>query len=154
MANTFYDHLLGILSYFDAKTGKSKDFPIRFLDSPAPTNHSPRFPNLDYQKKYTDMAYEALEQANRNARFGFVLDNARNDGFPGAGYMDGNFVMFLVREDKRGEVGLDGRRITPSDADYRFELSAFDDLFQWGFQGREAVLTAAVRRLKDLDLKG
>jgi hypothetical protein len=150
--STFYNDRTGELAYTD-QAGNIKVYPVKFLDYPAPPDHTPKLADLEYQKAYLDAAEDALKLANRNAKHGFILDNARNDGFKGSGFMDGRIRVFFVREDKKGQVGLDGRRITPSDADYRFEMDSYDDIKTWVFRGRSKVIEEAVARLKEIDEK-
>lgn len=149
---TFYNDRTGELAYVN-KDGNIKTYPVKFLDYPAPPSHKPKLADLSYQNAFLDAAEDVLKQANRNAKTGFVIDNARNDGFNGKGFMDGRIRVFFVREDHKGQVGFDGRRVTPSDADYRFEMDSFDELDTWVFRGRDTVISEAVARLKDIDEK-
>ncbi len=153
MSNTFYDHGEGIFTKFDAVTGKYTDSAIKYLDSPALTSYIPKQPNLEFQKMFTDLAYEAIEKVNKDAKFGFVLDQFRLDGFPGAGFTDGSFTAFVVRKDKIGRKSMDGGPDLKSDAGYRYEMRAFDSKDMIEHSGRKFVLDTFVRQMKELDAK-
>lgn len=153
MSNTFYDHLSRTLFTYDPKTNKNIPSTVKFLDSPAPPDHQPKYPDLEYQTQFIELAQNAVKNVNKKAKNGFVIDLARLSEFPGEGYMDGNFVLFVVRSDHQGQLDGTGRIIQFSDADYRYEMRAFDSWKAVMYRGADTVQKEFEYSLSELDAR-
>lgn len=151
MSTTFYDHDKKVLSTFDPVRKIWLDSPVKYLDSNVPPSHSPRFANLEFQRIFTALAFDALERVNKVAKNGFVLDEFRSlDNLPGARLVDGNFVLYVVRKDKAGSK--EGE-IRLSVAEYRYEMRAFDSIKLYENQGPAALIQRFVKDMLELDEK-
>lgn len=150
--STFYDHRTGVL--YRMNSGKLVPSKVEYLDADVPPSHVPKLANAAYQTRFAAFAKQILEDANRIFQVPFKIDDARISGFSGDGFMDGSYTLFLVRSDRAGQLSLDGKQIVSfSDADYRFELRAYDSIDFFEFNNEASLRSHAMAELTRISQK-
>ncbi len=138
--NKYYDEKTGQWLYFDMNLMEERALPVGYDDKGVLPTHAPKFPNAKFREQFSGMVSNAIAVVN-SLGLGrkMVFEKDRVQGFDGAGFIDGDLVFFVVREDKVGDPAY-RYEMRCRDTVNMFEQRKFDGVVKTFVENMTAIL--------------